>query len=111
MTFSEWIALTPEERETNRKEWQVFEPGSWHTLASEAASRFAKEFGADPHIQRVCKSLYRSGELIIAVQTDCAEGNLLSLPDSYLGFRVMQFASKVPEGVLVDVAPVADAAG
>jgi hypothetical protein len=111
MTFNEWIALTPEARDTIRKEWHVFEPGYWHTLANEAASRFMKEFGADPHILRVCKSLYRSEELIIAVQTDCSNDGLLSLPECYLGFRVLQFASKTPEGVLVDVAPVADAAG
>jgi hypothetical protein len=109
MTFNEWIALAPEERDATRNDWHVFEPGYWHTLANEAASRFAKEFGADPHILRVCKSLYRSGELIIAVQTDCPDDSLLSLPECYLGFRVLQFANKAPEGVLVDVAPVADA--
>jgi hypothetical protein len=110
MTFNQWIALAPEQRDTSRNDWHVFEPGYWHTLASEAASRFAKEFGADPHVLRVCKSLYRSGELIIAVQTDCSEGSLLPVPDSYFGFRVMQFAGKPPEGVLVDVTPSADAA-
>ena len=111
MTFTQWIALAPEERDASRNDWHVFEPGHWHTLANEAASRFAKEFGGDPHIVRVCKSLYRSEELIIAVQTDCADGGVLPLPESYLGFRVLQFANKAPEGVLVDVAPVADAAG
>ncbi len=109
MTFNEWNALSLEERDTTRKDWQVFEPGYWHTLASEAASRFMKEFGDDPHIQRICKSLYRSDELIIAVQTDCPEDVLLSLPECYLGFRVLQFANKTPEGVLVDVASPADA--
>jgi hypothetical protein len=111
MTFNEWLAMSPEGRDANRNDWHVFEPGYWHTLANEAASRFAKEFGADPHILRVCKSLYRSEELIIAVQTDCAEGGLLPLPEYYLGFRVLQFANKTPEGVLVDVAAAADAAG
>jgi hypothetical protein len=111
MTFSEWSALAREERDASRNDWHVFEPGYWHTLANEAASRFSREFGADPHILRVCKSLYRSDELIIAVQTDCPDDSLLSLPASYLGFRVLQFANKTPEGVLVDVAPAADAAG
>ena len=55
---------------------------------------FPKEFGTDRHILRVCRSLYRSDELIVAVQTDCPEGGLLSLPESYLGFRVLQFANK-----------------
>src|ERR1700759_2901437 len=111
MTFNEWSALSAEVRDATRNDWHVFEPGYWHTLASEAASRFAREFGADPHIQRVCKSLYRSEELIIAVQTDCPDDSPLSLPECYLGFRVLQFANKTPEGVLVDVTPVADAAG
>ena len=111
MTFTEWTELAPEQRDATRKGWQVFEPGYWHTLANEAAGRFMKEFGSDPHIQRVCKSLYHSEELIIAVQTDCPDDGLLSLPESYLGFRVIQFANKIPEGVLVDIAPMADAAG
>ena len=109
MTFSEWAALAPQEQDAVRKEWQVFEPGYWHTLADQATRRFAKEFGGDSHLQRICKSLYHSDELIIALQTDCADGNLLPLPENYLGFRVVQFANKTPEGVLVDVAPIESA--
>jgi hypothetical protein len=110
MTFTEWLSLDPTERGSTKKEWHVFEPGYWHTLAAEAASRFAGEFSSLPHVQRICKSLYHSDELIIAVQTDCPDGELLDLPDSYLGFRVLQFAGKVPEGVLVDVSGVAGTA-
>lgn len=110
MTFNEWRALAPKERDATRNDWQVFEPGYWHTLASEAASRFAQEFGTDPHILRICKSLYRSEELIIAVQTDCPDDSVLPLPECYLGFPVMQFANKSPEGVLVDVTPSANPA-
>jgi hypothetical protein len=28
-----------------------------------------------------------------------------ALPENYLGFRVVQFSGKPPEGVLVDVSP------
>lgn len=106
MTFAEWQSLDADGRESAKKEWHVFEPGFWHSLASQSASQFAAEFGSTPHVERICKSLYRSDELIIAVQTDCPEGELLALPDCYLGFRVIQFAGRVPEGVLVDVVPV-----
>ncbi len=111
MTFSEWDSLTPAERDSLKTDWQVFEPGYWHTLADEAAGRFAGEFGSDARIVRICKSLYRSEELLIAVQTNCPPDELLPLPECYLGFRVLQFAGKDPEGVLVDVTAVPDAAG
>ena len=110
MTVTEWLSLDPTERGSRKKEWHVFEPGYWHALAAEAASRFAAEFSSQPHVQRVCKSLYHSDELIIAVQTDCADGELLNLPESYIGFRVLQFAGRAPEGVLVDVTPAGGAA-
>ena len=111
MTFKEWTSLGLAERDAERQNWQVFEPGYWHTLANEAASRFAREFGSDTRIVRICKSLYRSDDLIIAVQTSCPSEELLPLPECYDGFRVLQFAGKDPEGVLVDVsAAVPDAA-
>ncbi len=105
MTFNEWTSLDPAGRDTEKRNWQVFEPGYWHTLASEAASAFAQEHAGDPHIQRICKSLYKSEELIIAVQTDCEDGELIGLPTDFFGFRVVQFANRPPEGVLVDVSP------
>ena len=106
MIFNEWLELSSADRESEKANWHVFEPGYWHALAHEAASRFAGEFGANKKVRRICKSLFRSDELIIAVQTDAAPGELLPLPESYLDFRVMQFAGKTPEGVLVDVAPL-----
>jgi hypothetical protein len=105
MTFNEWISLPETGRDSERSSWHVFEPGYWHAIASEAAARFAAEFGRKPHVQRVCKSLYRAEELIIAVQTDVSPQESVALPESYAGFRVIQFASQTPEGVLVDVGP------
>ena len=105
MIFNEWLELSSSDREAEKANWHVFEPGYWHALAHEAASRFAAEFAGTKGIRRICKSLYRSDELIIAVQTDAEPGKLLPLPKSYLDFRVVQFAGKAPEGVLVDVLP------
>jgi hypothetical protein len=107
MIFNEWLELTPSEREAEKGNWHVFETGYWHSVAHEAASRFAGEFATTKGVRRICKSLYRSEELVIAVQTDAAPGKLVPLPESYLGFRVVQFAGKAPEGVLVDVTPPA----
>jgi anti-sigma B factor antagonist len=39
------------------------------------------------------------------VQTDVSPGKKVKLPESYLGFKVMQFANQIPEGVLVDPGP------
>jgi hypothetical protein len=105
MTFNEWSSLTDAERETEKQNWHVFEPGYWHALANEAAARFAAEFGSTRQIERVCKSLYRADELIVGVQTAVSDDELLPLPESYLGFRVVQFPNRAPEGVLVDVGP------
>jgi hypothetical protein len=110
MVFNEWLELSPSEREAEKENWHVFEAGYWHALAHEAASRFAGEFATTKGVRRICKSLYRSEELIIAVQTDAAPDKLLPLPETYLGFRVLQFAGKTPEGVLVDVTPPAGVA-
>lgn len=105
MTFDEWLSLSDTEREVEKRNWHVFEPGYWHSLADQAAARFAAEFAATPHVQRICKSLYHADELIVAVQTDLSPPRMVALPESYLGFRVLQFASQTPEGVLVDVLP------
>jgi hypothetical protein len=105
MIFDEWLSLSDAQRESEKKNWHVFEPGYWHSIADEAAARFAAEFASTSHVQRICKSLYHADELIVAVQTDLSPPQEITLPQSYLGFRVLQFASKTPEGVLVDVAP------
>ena len=101
MNFGEWLSLSDVEREAEKRRWHAFEPGYWHSIAVEAAARFAAEFGSTRHITQVFKSLYRARELVIAVQTDLAAPKEVRLPQSYLGFRVMQFPSQIPDGVLV----------
>lgn len=110
MIFKEWLELSPSDRESEKQNWHVFEPGYWHALAHEAAARFASEFANTKGVRRICKSLYRSDELIIAIQTDAVPAESVSLPESYLGFRVLQFVGQTPEGVLVDVSPPSQAA-
>jgi anti-sigma B factor antagonist len=102
MTLAEWLSLSETERETEKRHWQPFETGYWHTIAVEAAARSAAEFGSKRHVTRVFKSLYHARELIIAVQTDLAPPREVELPKSYLGIEVMQFANQLPEGVLVE---------
>lgn len=102
MTFARWLSLSDAEREDEKRHWLPFEPGYWHTLAVEAAARFNAEFGSKPHITKIFKSLYRARELIVAVQTDLAPGKKMKLPETYLGFTVLQFANQIPKGVLVD---------
>jgi anti-sigma B factor antagonist len=101
MIFAEWISLSEAEREAEKRSWHPFEPGYWHSLAVEAAARFSAEFGSKPHVTGVFKSLYHARELIVAVQTDLP-AKKVDLPPSYLGFRVLQFANQIPEGILVD---------
>jgi len=102
MIFAKWISLSEAERELEKRSWHPFEPGYWHSLAVEAAARFSAEFGSKPHVTRVFKSLYHARELIVAVQTDLSPAKKVGLPPSYLGFRVLQFANQIPEGILVD---------
>src|SRR5437868_10051862 len=97
MTFAKWLSLSETEREAEKRSWFPFEPGYWHSLASEAAARFSAEFGSKPHVTKVFKSLHRARELIVAVQTDLSPIKDLELPRSYLGFKVMQFANQIPE--------------
>jgi anti-sigma B factor antagonist len=105
MTFSEWLSLSEAERKAEKRNWYPFEPGYWHSLAVEAAARFSAEFGSKPHVTKVFKSLYRARELIVAVQTDLSPPKEVDLPRSYLGFKVLQFADRIPDGVLVEPGP------
>jgi|SRR4030095_3583206 anti-anti-sigma factor len=105
MTFAKWLSLSDAEREAEKRGWYPFEPGYWHSLASEAAAQFSAEFEATPHVTKVFKSLHRARELIVAVQTDLSPEKKLDLPQSYLGFKVIQFANQIPEGILVDPGP------
>jgi anti-sigma B factor antagonist len=103
MNFQEWLSLSDAQRESEKRNWHVFEAGYWHSIAHEAVARFATEFTSAPHVRRIVKSLYHSDELIVAVQTDLSPPEVIPLPEIYLGFRVLQFAGRTPEGVLVDV--------
>jgi len=105
MTFAKWLSLSEAEREAEKRTWHPFEPGYWHSLAVEAAARFNAEFGSKPHVTRVFKSLYHARELIVGVQTDLSPAKKVKLPLSYLGFRVLQFADQIPEGILVEPGP------
>ena len=108
MTFAKWNSLSEAEREAEKRNWRPFEPGYCHSLAAEAAARFNAEFGSKAHVTKVFKSLYHARELIVAVQTALPPAKKeakLPLPPSYLGFRVLQFANQIPEGVLVDAGP------
>ncbi len=111
MTFAQWLSLSEAEREAEKRTWLPFEPGYWHSLAVEAAARFNAEFGSNPHITRVFKSLYHVRELIVAVQTNLSPEEKAKLPPSYLGFRVLQFANQIPEGILVDPGPPSELSG
>ena len=66
MTYRNWLSLSEADRAAERRNWHVFEPGYWHAIAAEAAAQFASEYGGARHVQRICKSLYRAEELIIA---------------------------------------------
>lgn len=102
MTFAKWVSLSETEQENEKRHWHPFEPGYWHSLATEAAARFNAEFGSKAHITKVFKSLYHARELIVAVQTSSSSNKKIKLPASYHGFGVMQFANRVPDGVLVE---------
>lgn len=105
MNFAKWISLSESEREAEKRAWHPYEPGYWHSLAAEAAARFNAEFGSKAHVAKVFKSLYHARELIVAVQTDLSPPKKIRLPASYFGFRVLQFASQMPEGILVEAGP------
>jgi anti-sigma B factor antagonist len=105
MTFARWLSLSETEREAEKRLWRPFEPGYWQSLATEAAARFNAEFGSNRHVVKVFKSLYHARELIVAVQTNSSRGRSIKLPTVHLGFRVMQFANRLPEGVLVEAGP------
>ncbi len=105
MNFAKWVSLSESEREAEKRAWHPYEPGYWHSLATEAAARFNVEFGSRAHVAKVFKSLYHARELIVAVQTDLSPAKKIRLPASYFGFRVLQFASQVPDGILVEAGP------
>jgi len=105
MDFDHWFSLSDTERIEAQTRWNVYADGYWHSLAAEAASRFRAEFSFRPHIRSVTHGVYHGSELIIGVTTDLPYPKMIRLPESYLGFRVMQFSGGTPEGTTVTPAP------
>jgi hypothetical protein len=107
VTFDEWLQLSDAERESIKASWgaRVYEDGYWHSLVEQAAQRFSDAYASARHVRRVFHSLYHGGELVIGVQTDLEYPRKLRLPESYLGFRVVQACGGTPEGTIVTPAP------
>jgi hypothetical protein len=93
MSFENWLSLSEAERKIERQTWQPYEDGYWHMLNAEAARRFQVEFGTIPQIRRMTSGTFHFGLLIIGVSTNLWEPDHLPLPDTYLGFRVIQFCA------------------
>jgi hypothetical protein len=66
MTFSEWKALSHEERIRIRETWKPYEDGCWHTLNAEAVEHFKREHGGHPNIVNVLGGTFHGGRLIMA---------------------------------------------
>ena len=105
MDFDDWFSLSDTERIEAQTRWNVYADGYWHSLAAEAANRFRAEFSSRPHIRSVTHGVYHGGELIIGVTTDLPYPKTITLPESYLGFRVMQFSGGTPDDTRVTPAP------
>ena len=105
MDFDRWLSLSEEDRRATQKQWNVYGEGYWHSLVAQAAERFPAEFASRSHVRFVRHGIYHGGELIIGVTTDLPYPKIIRLPESYLGFRVMQFAGGTPEGTVVTPAP------
>ena len=97
MTFDRWLSLSDAERLADQQRWNTYGEGYWHTLLAEAATRFEAEFAAVPHVRDIHHGTYHGGDLIIGVTTDLPYPQTITLPDSFLGFRVMQFCGGAAE--------------
>jgi hypothetical protein len=95
--FDQWLTLSETEKQAEQACWNPYREGYWHDLLSEAAKRFEAEFASVTHVRDVHSGTYHGGELIIGVSTDLPYPQTITLPDSYLGFRVMQFCGGTPE--------------
>ena len=105
MDFDHWLSISGEERGDLQRQWNVYKEGYWHSLVESAAERFTSEFSSRPHVRSITHGIYHGGELIIGVTTDLPYPKMIRLPESYVGFRVMQFAEGTPEGDTVTPAP------
>ncbi len=90
MTFSEWKALSPEERIRIRKTWKPYEAGYWHALNAEAVEHFKREHDGDPKIVKVLGGTFHGGRLIIGVRKNVRWQEHLPLPEDYYGFDIVQ---------------------
>jgi hypothetical protein len=93
MTFTEWQALSPEERAEARKTWNAYSDGYWHELNAEAVEHFKRQYGNRPEIRKVVGGTFHGGHLIIGVCENTPAGDILPLPNEYYGFRVVQLDS------------------
>ena len=93
MTFSEWKALSQEERIRIRETWKPYEDGYWHTLNAEAVEHFNREHGGHPNIVNVLGGTFHGGGLIIGVRKNVPWQEQLPLPDDHYEFRVVQLGN------------------
>jgi hypothetical protein len=99
MRYETWEALSAAEKTSLQEQWNPYGEGYWHDLLKEAATRFRNQFGSYPHVTDIHHGTYHGGELIVGVTTDLLYPNIISLPDTYAGFRVMQFG-RMPRGII-----------
>ncbi|HEX2929708.1 MAG TPA: hypothetical protein VHV54_08350 [Candidatus Binatia bacterium] len=93
MKYEDWVQLTDAERASLQKQWNAYGEGYWHELVGEAATRFRAEFGHTPHVVNIHSGVHHGGELIIGVNTNLSYPHKASLPETYAGFRVLQFCA------------------
>jgi hypothetical protein len=99
VTFEHWLSLSDPERCADQQHWNAYGEGYWHALLAEAAKRFELEFASVSHVCDIHHGTYHGGDLIIGVTTDLSYPQTITLPESFLGFRVMQFCGATPEPI------------
>jgi hypothetical protein len=97
VNFDQWVSLSDAEKRAKQADWNVYGEGYWHGLLAAAAKRFEVEWASVAHVRDIRHGTYHGGELIIGVTTDLAYPETITLPESFLGFRVMQFCGGTPE--------------
>jgi hypothetical protein len=91
MTLEEWIALTPEERNRERRQWTCEGEGYWYFLLEEACERFKREFGEHSLINHISAWRLPLFDPSIVVTTALWWPQLIEeLPDRYCTFGVHQ---------------------
>ncbi len=94
MTLKEWIELTPEERNRERRTWpRDADGGYWSDLLSEARDRFEEQFGDHPLINYIGTSAWHASGYepsIIVTTALWTPQRIEELPDRYLTLAVTQ---------------------